>query len=86
MTEKKNGNKLESISINEHDTITEIVKTVLTEPNVLQQTIESEKFLKRNPQNKNLNTILDELKSDTDFLDLIASRVSDYILNNETFK
>ena len=81
MTGKKNGNKLASTSKNEHDTITEIVKTVLTESDVLQQTIESEKFLERN-----LNTILDELKSDTKFLDSIASRVSDYILNNETFK
>ena len=58
MTGKKNGNKLASTSKNEHDTITEIVKTVLTESDVLQQTIESEKFLERNPQNKNLNTIL----------------------------
>ena len=86
MTGKKNGNKLASTLKNEHDTITEIVKTVLTESDVLQQTIESEKFLERNPQNKNLNTILGELKSDTKFLDSIASRVSDYILNNETFK
>ena len=86
MTGKKNGNKLASTSKNEHDTITEIVKTVLPESDILLQTIESETFLERNPQNKNLNTILDELKSDTKFLDSIASRVSDYILNNETFK
>ena len=86
MTGKKNGNKLASTSKNEHDTITEIVKTVLTESDVVQQTFESEKCLGRNLQNKNLNTILEELKSDKNFLDLIASRVSDYILNNETFK
>ena len=35
MTGKKNGNKLASTLKNEHDTITEIVKTVLTESDVL---------------------------------------------------
>ena len=36
MSGKKNGNKLASTSKNEHGTITEIVKTVLTESDVLQ--------------------------------------------------
>ena len=87
MTGKKyNGQKSTSTSTTqkEHETITEVVKSILTETNILQETVKTkcqqEKCLQES------ETLLQNFKTDADLLDFLAFKVSEHILNNENFK
>ena len=87
MTGKKyNGQKSTPTSTTqkEHETIAEVVKSILTETNILQEIVKTkcqqEKCLQES------KTLLQNFKTDADLLDSLAFKVSEHILNNENFK
>ena len=87
MTGKKyNGQKSTPTSTTqkEHETITEVVKSILTKTNILQETVKTkcqqEKCLQES------ETLLQNFKTDADLLDSLAFKVSEHILSNENFK
>ena len=86
MTGKKyNGQKSTPTSTTQkHETITEVVKSILTETNILQEIVKTkcqqEKCLQES------KTLLQNFKTDADLLDSLAFKVSEHILNNENFK
>ena len=89
MTVKKSVNKsTSSKQANEHEAVTDIVKSILVDIDILQKTMISLKFLEKCSLNQLFDCpmIVKNLKSDVEFLEIIASKVSESILNNDSFR
>ena len=86
---KKSVNKsTSSKQANEHEAVTDIVKSILVDTDILQKTMISLKFLEKCSLNQLFDCpmIMKNFKSDIEFLKIIASKVSESILNNDSFR
>ena len=77
MTGKKSVNKsTSSKQTNEHEAVTDIVKSILVDTDILQETMISLKFLEKCSLNQlsYCLMIIKNLQSDIEFLEIIASK------------
>ena len=77
MTGKKSVNKsTSSKQANEHKAVTDIVKSILVDTDILQETMISLKFLEKCSLNQlsDCLMIMKNLQSDIEFLEIIASK------------
>ena len=77
MTGKKPLNKsTSSKQANEHEAVTDVVKSILVDTNILQETMISLKFLEKCSLNQlsDCLMIIKNFKSDIEFLEIIASK------------
>ena len=77
MTGKKSVNKsTSSKQANEHEAVTDVVKSILIDTTILQETMISLKFLEKCSLNQlsDCHMIIKNFKSDIEFLKIIASK------------
>ena len=78
MTGKKsvNNKSTSSKQANKHEAVTDIVKSILVDTDILQETMISLKFLEKCSLNQLFDClmIMKNLKSDIEFLEIIASK------------
>ena len=77
MTGKKSVNKsTSSKQANEHEAVTDIVKSILVDTSILQETMILLKFLEKCSLNQlsDFLMIIKNFKSDIEFLEIIASK------------
>ena len=77
MTKKKSvNNYTSSKQANEHEAVTDIVKSILVDTNILQETMILLKFLEKCSLNQlsDCLMIMKNWKSDIEFLEIIASK------------
>ena len=80
------------VGSNKEHVIKDVVKSVLAESDILEESVSSKAMMisetKPRPSKLSLDTtnLLQTLKSDDKWLELVSSKVSEVILNNEAFR
>ena len=89
MTGKKSNSQKSASTSNlhkDHEAIAQVVKSILTETNILQDTVNIQQQQKEISCDESAGKLLHDFKSNEQLLDSLVFKVSEYILNNESFK
>ena len=72
----------------DNGTLKNIVKSILSESNIIEETLKQKKMVKEplHDQSVDLESLHETLANDPTFLEIIALKVSELILNNEEFR